>query len=382
MRSRTYTRTHGTGLSPLLASLLHIHYPLSASLCTMDADSILGNAILKTADSPVHAPETFRDALLHKHLDAASRTAVAQTCKAGLAWMLQDWAKDATLRLPVRATSAERAPELLRRFLRAKQQLDQRQSSKPSRPTSIVLQQQGWMPRADTTWWHAPLAALASSAPPPTVTLRLQRTPTALLEYAGAAWPALTSLSLGQLRGGEGAVKLPPTTALPALRRLTVGWVGPRAQGQLWASVGPYLPQLQSLAIEKQPAPASTTERPAWASVFSASTHSYTLHSLTVPCNLTPWLVQLLQQYTTALQTVTVRLLSSSELGVESVASVCSWTTIVCTDKYTIPHQVLSWLPMPASGNLVLDIPGPGGLSVELPISDEVRSTNKTTKDL
>ncbi len=335
----------------------------------MEPDSVLGNAILGTADSPVHAPDTFRDDLLHKYLDAASRTAVAQMCKAGLAWVLQDWAKDATLSVPVRATSAERAPELLRRLQRAKQQLDQRQSSNHSRPASIALQQQGYMPSEDTTWFHVPLSVLASLSPPSTLTLRLQRIPAALLECAGTAWPALASLSVEQLRGVEGAVKLPAPSALPALRRLTIGWVSRGAEEGLTATVGPYLQQLESLRIDKQQAPMSNLfiHR-----LFIAREATHTLRSLTVPFLLNPVFTRILQRCTPALKILGVTTFSTLVSEAETVSPVCSWSTLVCSNDRRKPHQALSWLPLPAEGMLVIETPGPGVLDVELPLSDTV----------
>lgn len=176
-------------------------------------------------------------------------------------------------------------------------------------------------------------------------------------------------------------MKLPPISALPALRRLIVGWVSRRAQAQLWASVGPYLPQLQSLTIEKQPAPASLAERPAWASVFSAGTKSHTLHSVSVPADLTLWLSQSLLQYAPALQTHTVT--SVSRYFGEPLANpVCSWRTVRCTDGSRVPHQTLSWLPLPASGKLVIELQGPGGLEVCLPVCDAVSSCLHITEAL
>ncbi len=259
----------------------------------MDTTFSLGNAILKTADSPVHAPETFRDELLHKHLDAASRAAVAQTCRAGLEWMLQEWAETATLRVPVRATSAESPVTLTKRLQVAARQLKQRQS----KATALLFQQRGWIPRDDSTWWHIPLTALASISPPSTLTLSLQlhRVPAALLEYAGAAWPALTSLSVGQLRGVEGAVKLPPPSALPALRRVAIGWACASAQEELFLSLAPFLPQLERLTVQEQ---AALAPRRLWETLFNPSTTSTTLQHLTVPFALSPWFVALLQRYT------------------------------------------------------------------------------------
>lgn len=287
-------------------------FPLCC-LHTMAPSTIsLLKAILQTDDSP-HVPDSWRSSLLRDYMDSQSRGAVAQSCTSGLQCLLGEWPNPA-LKVPVRASSAERQPRaLVRRMQGARRQIN---SVRPGRPVALVLTQQGDIAASDK-WWQAVLGGLSDPCPPAQhlhISLRFRHIFPTLLSVADQIFTGLHTLTLDSHKRGVGCeVQLPPTHELPALRHLTVGFVARDCQATMWASLRPYLPQLVSLVIKDQPddavigdnssdedvdeAPHGTHRKPSWSLAFGP-TVSHTLTRLEVPCNLYPWLVTLLHRCT------------------------------------------------------------------------------------
>lgn len=124
----------------------------------------LGGPLLKSPASPEHLPEFWRSDLLNKYLDSKARGNLALTCSTGLSWVLQEWPQ-ATLTVPVKG----RAEALSRRLQAAKCDMAQR----GTKPTTLVLQQQGSIPEGEA-WWVTYLGGLACPDPVPHITLSLQ----------------------------------------------------------------------------------------------------------------------------------------------------------------------------------------------------------------
>ncbi len=311
----------------------------------------LGPALLQIGDdSTAHAPETFRSALL-RALDSPSRVAVAHTCRAGFQWLLSEWTDSAALQLSVRSSGAE-VPDsaTLRRMHRANQWLLVRQDE----PMSLALVQQGQGPSADGYWGYIVVALGSGHALPGLrLSLQIQHIPASLLQLVGSAFPGLTTLSLGTDSGTT--AQLPPPTSLPALRYLAVQRLSEDSQAALWASVAPYLLQLTSLSIGEQPYN-SALSRPQWAALFSAvpAIPSTTLTHLSLAYSLEPWLASALCERLPALATLSVTSVSYEPSTDAPVPAVCPWHTLVTSRCQFFD----AWLPLPASGRLVVDVSG------------------------
>ncbi len=138
--------------------------------------------------------------------------------------------------------------------------------------------------------------------------LTFQHIPPALLSCAGKAFKHLTTLRIEptwNLRPA-GTAQLPPPTALPALRHLTVDWALSDTQFALYRSIQPYMQQLSSFCIVfdyliRIP----DTDEPVWSLAFSRTNPSPTLTHLDIYTELSLWLVQLLRQATPQLQHLT-----------------------------------------------------------------------------
>ncbi len=252
----------------------------------------MGPALVEASDSTAQLPDTWRTDLLRKHLDSNDRSALAQTCKAGLNLLLDEW-EDATLTIAVRPSSDESPAALLRRMRAARAQIQRRSRGS----TELWFEQgEGEMAKEDT-WWQVALSSLIGACD--TITscgLNLQHMPHHMLALAGQALPALRSLELGSPGGKGYSAQLPPPSHLPTLRELTLNRAAAGTHTSFWASVAPYLPQLTSLTIAEQPASAiePDTQRPAWASIFSPTKPTNTLTKLAVLAYLDPWLAALL----------------------------------------------------------------------------------------
>ncbi len=237
-------------------------------------------------------PLDWRAALL-KQLDGPSATSFAAASRDAHQWLLHDWPA-ATLRFRVRAADTDPAgTRLPDRFRKAQQQLSQRSA----RPTTSVLQQSGPL---DADWWQAALEDVPTIPAPPTLTLsvQLQHIPAPLLARLGVVFSGISKLHIGLLHDRRGStVRMPAPSALPGLRHFRVDSVRPDDAGSLWASVGPFVPQLTTLLIAEQPATPQAAQRQMCAALFSDATRSRALRMLTLPCALTPGLTALLQQY-------------------------------------------------------------------------------------
>ncbi len=332
--------------------------------------------MLKTADSAEHVPDTWRTALLTEHLEGADAPALAQTSKPALHLLLAEWPV-ATLTVPVRAASAERPDELLRRAQAAKEQL----ALRGGQATTLVLEQRGYIGEGEA-WWHVMFTALASRSkvlPNFTLNLQLQHQPSELFCFAGRAFPGLTSLSIGTFSGGSNTVQLPPSAALPALTELTIGTIPAHAQSTFWASLAQYLPQLSSLSIAQQPdadpdpqlAPLVVPHLPPYINIFTSVAKASNLTRLSVPCDLDPYLAVFLQHYAPALQELTVK--GVAYRGFDGIApSECPWHTLRCMGG-RLEGKDLEDLPMPAQGNLAIELQGErAALELTLPVSDAV----------
>ncbi len=256
------------------------------------------------------ALEPLRITLLSKHLAAADRSAVAQTCIPAQTWLLNEW-PNAAFCVPVRAGEAPTA--LKQRAQLARRQLSrQRQRGRASVTLAIV--QRGQMTASDQ-WYESVFEGLSGTEPSlPTLSLRLQlqHIPAALLSLAGQALPGLSTLTLGRPDDEGGcAVVLPQGNALASVRHLTVYRVAPASQATFWASLQGLSQQIASMSIRQQSlwqengfiseeADVQTDgpypyRRPMWVAAFSHTSWS-ALTQLEVPDSLNPWLVRLLQR--------------------------------------------------------------------------------------
>ncbi len=166
----------------------------------------------------------------------------------------------------------------------------------------------------------------------------------------------------------------------PALRKLTIGtMLVEDAQAALWASVGLYLPQLVSLDIEIQlgwlPGVAGGERRRIWTNIFSPQHTTHTLTELTIPCDLRPWLVELLVQHAPALVSLGcsgVQAITDDSV-LQGVPAHCSWTTLRLPPwPYGQWCHELTWLPMPAHGPLVIAGRDSWWLGIQLPKTSAV----------
>ncbi len=337
------------------------------------ADSYrLGPALLQTSDDgTAHAPDTFRSALL-RALDCRSRVAVALTCTAGLRWMLTEWS-EAALHLAVRPAGAAKPDDsVLRRLHAARNEL----SLRGDLPVTLTVKQRGDGPKGQA-FWPAVFKALGSGQARAhlSLTLQIQRLPATLLRHVGSAFPGLSTLSLGSASGSISALKLPPPASLPALRHVTIHRVSADSQTALWPSVAAYLPQLTSLTITEQPEDVRG-EIPPWATaVFRPAHPSNTLTHLSLPCSLGSPLVGLLQKSAPPLEHLTVTELCrrpDHDDDTAGVLPVCSWRTLVLTDREAVHRPLQAWLPLPADGKLVVDVSGHEEEGAMLWLCDEV----------
>ncbi len=209
-----------------------------------------------------------------------------------------------------------------------------------------------------------------------TLSLQVQTITPDLVSAAGRCFPGLASLSLGIRCRRIRSAQLPKPSQLRALRHLVVRGVARDAQAALWASVAPYMRQLESLYIDEQESPA-WGRAPKWASLFTDKTSTTTLTRLTVQVDLEKWLVRLLQQHAPCLQQLAVSNVYSDVHGGRGgedsqCEPVCSWTVL---QTGTLGLSALEWLPLPAEGKLVIrarptdDRPT---LEARLPLSDKV----------
>ncbi len=223
-----------------------------------------------------------------------------------------------------------------------------------------------------------------------TLSLELQRIAPELVSAAGQSFPGLTGLSVRTPSEHQGSVKLPPPTHLPALRHLTVRRVAKDTQQRFWASVGPYMPQLQSLVVQQQPfgedpkwragRHAAYLRHDPWAAVLTPRHTTHTLTHLTVPSGLDSWMVKLLKRHAPGLQELAVRCLAE-DANVSVSERVCSWTVM---RLWILPLRAVTWLPVPATGKLLVDTrssredyAGPLRMDVALPLSSKVRGSSK-----
>ncbi len=180
----------------------------------------LGNALFENPIAP------FLRMLARDYLDGTDRAAVAQTCKGSLQWFLQDW-PEATMHVGVRPAGAELPQRLLASTQRAKQRLLLR----GQHSTAVHLDQRSGMHNDDTAWIVI-LTALAGTGKVSALSLTLQHLSAQSLTIVGQTAPNLTTLTLSQPDGLDGAFMLPPPCALPALRHLTIRRVALIAQVQ------------------------------------------------------------------------------------------------------------------------------------------------------
>ncbi len=215
--------------------------PVPMSSTDAGSERLLGPPILKLPQCPLHVPEAWRSALL-EHLDGKARVVVAQTSKAGLQWVLQEWPNATLTFLVGPASSSERPTEdTLRRALAARQQL----SVRGDRPTVLQLKHEGDGTTRHETWWHIAFSALGSRDPVPNLALSLQLPHMSrnLLSFAGTAFRGLNKLSLGA-PGTSIDAQMPLSARLPALRHLVVHAVLGSSQAKFWESVAPYMTRL------------------------------------------------------------------------------------------------------------------------------------------
>ncbi len=338
----------------------------------------LGPALVRAPDSTAQLPDTWLTDLLSKHLDRNDRLAVAQTCKAGLNLLLDEW-EDARLTITVRPSSDESPAALLRRMRSAKEQLKRGNRG----DTALWFEQGEKEVGKDDTWWQVALSCLTGACDTiPACDIQLQHIPQQLLSLAGQALPALRALQLGAPGNKGFSAHLPPPTHLPSLLGLILMPAAAGTRTSLWASVAPYLPQLTSLTIAEQPASARdpATQRPAWSSIFSLTHPTTTLAELSLPVQFTTWLAALLQKAAPALNELRVLGISAEATGAADVAPVCSWRTLCITQYPTFPASVWEWLPVPKQGGrLQLDCTSaarhttsPAVVIVCLPADDKV----------
>ncbi len=159
---------------------------------------------------------------------------------------------------------------------------------------------------------------------------------------------------------------------------------------ELWATVCPYITQLQSLKIEEQiddilNVPDTDSEgdrvtKPPWAMLFTSKTTTHTLTHLTLPAELQPWLIRLLQRHAPRLQELTVDSVCDDAEHGAVCEPVCSWTVLRIW-LATFPTNALAWLPVPAQGRLSVDVThdacpwrpkSPITCSVALPVTNKV----------
>ncbi len=190
------------------------------------------------------------------------------------------------------------------------------------------------------------------------------------------AFPGLASLQLSPPEDdrGRARMQLPAPSAFPALRHVTIRSTPRDVQGRLWASIGPYLPQLHSLTVTDAHQAYGPADQPLWVYYFGQHI-SRTLQRLSVPTQLTPVLVSMLQVNAPSLRQLTVsgvqEEVDASDTG--AFKPVCSWDTLnVSESQFSV--QCLSWLPMPEGGKkLTVHVPKQKAVRWTLPVTDKVR---------
>ncbi len=309
----------------------------------------LGPAILRARDSPGHAPDAWLSALLQKHLNSPGRITLSQTSKPALQLLLKE-APAATLTVSVHGAIDEPAHRFLQRMQRATAQLLLRGAN---HTTTLSLQQCSIQLGRGDTWWDIAFPALRGmDTSNVTISLSFQHMPRQLFTAAGQALQGLTSLSIGTLSDGPGTIQLPPPSALPALRHLTVHRVCVSAQAGLWASVRPYLQQLVSLSISEQllAAVEVPTKHALWRTVFRGTAPSRSLQRLTVPEMLSADLHTLVTQHAPHIQELTVR--EFAYLDEPTVP--CN--ALRLSNEGCIRARAWSELPQAASGKLCIEM--------------------------
>lgn len=141
--------------------------------------------------------------------------------------------------------------------------------------------------------------------------------------------------------------------------------------------MGPYLPQLHSLTIKKQPNEYLWWEEedaPLWAlECFTPEHTTHTLTHLQVPCALSPHAAQMLTKHAPALATLVAPRVLGALVGVKYRALLWSVRTLRLTDQhYAFPSSALDWMPTPKEGKMVIEV---SGMHVQLPMSDKVSVT-------
>ncbi len=349
--------------------------------------SSLFHAILPSDDHP-QMPDPWRVAFL-RALSKPALGAVALTCKRALQLLLDEW-PDATLSISVRASAGPPTEAALRRMHSAREQLAVRRG----RPTTLLLRQRGYIAPGDA-WWQIALPALAQAGSSAHISLTLQvfHIPPQLLATAGQAYLALFTLTILSVDISKDArIQLPPPASLPALRHLTFDsfslflYAGEQA---LWASVGPYLPQLVSLVVGDQgdrhgAAAELGIVRPAWSSIFSPQHTTHTLTHLTITCPLRPWLVSLCAEHAPALVSLGCAGVNpiTDDRMLQGMPAHCSWGTLRFIRPRKQCAQDLTWLPTPEQGALVFEsgptvVDGLGpSLELQLPMTDAVSTAH------
>ncbi len=228
------------------------------------------------------------------------------------------------------------------------------------------------------------LCVFTDAAPIPILSLKFDVLGPEVLSATGGCFGGLTSLSIGTSYEGR-TVQLPQPSQLPALRHLTVHHLPEHTTAQLWASVGPYMTQLQSLRVgfqfdegaEDTDSEGEWLFRPHWAMLFTPQHTTHTLTHLTLPADLQPWLVRLLQRHTPCLRELGVDGICGDEQHGTVCAPVCSWT-VLRIDHVHFPADALVWLPLPARGKLMIGLSRfscddrPVFWSVDLPLKQQV----------
>ncbi len=294
----------------------------------------LGSALFENPIAP------FLTTLARDYLDGADRVAVGQTCKAALQWFLQDW-QSATLLLDVRPAAQELPERLLGRIQRNKQRLLLR----GQHSTTVQLKQQQIMSDSDTGW-IVTLNAVASTGKVCALSLTLQHLSAQSLIIVGQVLPSLTTLTLSHPEGLAGAFKLPPPSALPGLRHLTIRRVALGVQGSAWESVAPLMPQLVSLTIIDHDHhgidPTTDPRRPTWHRGFKPQHTTQTLKSLSLPKPLEPWLAKLIQQHTPRY----VESTTGESQTQASRARYHSWSYVtICFGAYVVDSPCVQSIP-------------------------------------
>ncbi len=134
-----------------------------------------------------------------------------------------------------------------------------------------------------------------------------------------------------------------------------------------------YLPQLTSLTLTDE------TFSVNWPfNIIISRTPTFisnTLTTVTLGCALdNVWMARTLQRHAPALTTINARGIGWQE-GRVDVAPVCTWRTVRVHSmdaSHWFNSADVDWLPLPADGQLQLDLAG-CGLALDLPLGDEVR---------